>query len=57
MRIPPVRSWRVTVLETGERYTITAPTRRLARIIFRTEYPKHWGAPISIGLPRKETNR
>jgi hypothetical protein len=49
--IPEVKTYRVTV-ETGEVYTVTAPTRRLAIIGFNLDHPAHWLKSKKIGFIR-----
>lgn len=52
--IPPVRRWRVRVVETeteGERILfMDGPTKTLVRIGFRLDYPGFWGREIKISL-------
>jgi len=52
-RIPSVKSWRVTVIETGEQFEIDTITKKMVNIIFRMDYPKYWGMAIRIGLLKK----
>jgi hypothetical protein len=56
MSIPSVKTWLVTVLSEGKavaRHEVYAPTKTLARIGFRLDFPQYWGTPIRIGLRRK----
>ena len=50
--IPQVRTWSVRIVETGERIPILAPTKFLAKLNFRHEFPRHWGKEIKISLAK-----
>lgn len=49
--IPQVRLWMVRVLDQGVEITrcwVWAPTRKLAKLNFRHEYPGYWGKGIKV---------
>jgi len=50
--IPSVKTWIVRLVETGERIEMLAPTKTLARIGFRLDFPCHWGKAIKISLKK-----
>ena len=52
--IPRVKPWHVNVVGTGRRIRILAPTKVLAKLNFRFEYPEYWGCEIKISLARNE---
>jgi hypothetical protein len=49
MRIPPVRTWKVTVVETGEVFFIDTINKRFARM---TAIEQHslWGRQLKVSL-------
>ena len=51
-RIPQVKTYQITVVETGERYRIDAPTNRFARVNFFSTHPEYWGKKIKVGVLR-----
>lgn len=54
--IPRVKTWTVSVLDDNgkviERIAVLAPTKLLARLNVRHEYPRTWGHALKIGLKR-----
>jgi hypothetical protein len=46
--IPQVRTWKVTVAETGEVLWIDTITRRMAALILKLDYPRLWGKSLKI---------
>ena len=53
--IPKVKKWRVRVLEKGRQdqiLFIDAPTKLLARLNVRYEYPGTWGKTIKISVAK-----
>ncbi len=53
--IPSVKTWLVTVVDNGKdiaRFEVLSPTKKLAKIGFRLDYPRFWGLPLKIGLKR-----
>lgn len=51
--IPQVRTWKITVVETGEILWIDTITRMMVKIILKLDYPRLWGKRVTIGLPRR----
>ena len=50
--IPRVRTWSIRLVETGERIEVYGPTKLLARLAFRHDYPRFWGKEIRISLAK-----
>ena len=51
--IPKVRTWCVKVKSSGCKYYIDTINKKMARIIFRSDYIQHWGEDISISCKFK----
>ena len=51
-RIPPVRTWKVRVVETGEVMMLDTINKRMVRIIVGMDYPRLWGKTLKISLDR-----
>ncbi len=49
-RIPPVRTWKVRVVETGEVLYFDTINKRMVRIIVGMDYPRLWGKTLAISL-------
>ena len=56
--IPNVRPWRVRVVDnnkTVETLVIEAPTRRLAILAVRQDYPRTWGKELVLSCNWRES--
>lgn len=56
--IPKVRTWLVrlpaTVISSEKRIEVYGPTKLLARLAFRQDYPQYWMREIKISLARSK---
>lgn len=51
--IPKVKTWRVRCDALGEWWVVQAPTRKLALLGVRMDYPRTWGLALRCGLLRR----
>jgi hypothetical protein len=51
--IPKVKRWRVTCDGIAEWFIVNTPTKALAVICVRMDYPRTWGHSLRVGLLRK----
>jgi hypothetical protein len=52
--IPQVRTWKITVVETGEILWIDTITRRMVKLILNLDYPRLWGKTLKIASVRQQ---
>ena len=50
--VPTVKLWVVTLVETGQKFEVLAPTKLLAKLNFRHEF--YLAGPVKIGLARRK---
>jgi hypothetical protein len=51
--IPQVRTWKITVVETGETLWIDTISKRMVKIILNLDYPRLWGKQVKISSVRQ----
>lgn len=52
-KIPTVKTWNVTVVETGEKLQFDTISKRMVKIILKLDYPRLWGNSFKIS-PQKQ---
>jgi hypothetical protein len=51
--IPQVRTWKITVVETGEILWIDTINKMMVRLILKLDYPRLWGKQLKISSVRQ----
>ena len=51
--IPRVRSWKITVVETGEVLYFDTINKNMCRIILRLDYARLWGKTFKISVVKE----
>jgi hypothetical protein len=53
--IPQVKSWNVTIVETGKTFIIDTINKRMVKIILGLDHPESWQKTCKISLKKSQS--